>query len=434
MMTVENKRKSRSSMSPQSSTQPKRRPSVRSRADVTTPGTIPQCPTTSPVFSAQNPRPARWRKSHAEARPPVLDSPVLKSIYRSPSQEPEPVPRYGLRSRQQQQPQERQRQEGIELRFSFSHPADEEDPTPEVGLRRNVFREAQEARTSIEDPEVVNRSFSNLSVNQDAVTKVSPYRARSVTPTNGPRPRVPYESKAKATAVWAHQTSQQRRSRSPQSEPVATIRMPTIPELSKPKRGGYGFSYSDSNFYDSDEYPDTEVGSETNFTPEENSASTPDPTFPNPSFEEATVKNSSFGEDLVVVREVGSFHYARPQRRLPCTTATCEDTLRLKVAAKNLLKYKESQDVYGALVGRVERMVQNTLKDNGGDTSAAMLLCASKLLNFLQRMAVERLEHGEPATLVTHEIHWAKWLVEASHTGVMHLKGVGCECQPDWEE
>jgi hypothetical protein len=330
----------------------------------------------------------------------------LESIYRSPSQEPEPVPRYGLRSRQQQQPQERQRQEGIELRFSFSHPADEGDPAPKVGLRRNVFREAQEARASIEDPEVVNRSFSNLSVDQDAVTKASLYRARSVTPTNNPRPRVPYESKAKATAAWAHQTSQQRRSRSPQSEPVATIRMPTIPELSKPKRGGYGFSYSDSNFYDSDEYPDTE----------------------------ATVKNSSFGEDLVVVREVGSFHYARPQRRLPCTTATCEDTLRLKVAAKNLLKYKESQDVYGALVGRVERMVQNTLKDNGGDTSAAMLLCASKLLNFLQRMAVQRLEHGEPATLVTHEIHWAKWLVEASHTGVMHLKGVGCECQPDWEE
>lgn len=282
---------------------------------------------------------------------------------------------------------------------------------------------------------MVNRSFSNLSVDQDAITQASPYRAHSVTPTNGPRPRVPYEFKAKATAAWARQTSQQmHRSISPEAEPVAASRMPTIPELSKPKREGYGFSYSDSDFYDADEYPDTEVGSETNLTPEENSASTPDLAFLNTSFETA-VKNSSFGEDdVVVVREVGSFHYARPQRRLACTTATREDTLRLKVTAKALLKYNESQDIYGALVSRVERMVKNTLRENGGDTSAAMLLSASKLLNYLQRMAVERLEHGESAKIVTHEIHWAKWLVEASHTGVMHIKGVGCECQPDWQE
>jgi len=281
----------------------------------------------------------------------------------------------------------------------------------------------------------VNRSFSKLSFDQDAITQASPYRVRSVTPTNGPRPRVPYESKAKATAAWARQSSQQmRRSRSPEAAPVAVPRPPTIPVLSKPKREGYGFSYSDSDFYDSDEYPDTDVGSERNLTPEETSVSTPDPAFLNTSFD-PTVKNSSFGdEDVVVIREVGSFHYARPQRRLACTTATREDTLRLKVAAKALLKYNESQDIYGALVSRVERMVKTTLRENDGDSSAAMLLCASKLLNYLQRMAMERLEHGESAKIVIHEIHWAKWMVEASLAGVMHIKGEGCECQPDWEK
>jgi hypothetical protein len=359
-------------------------------------------------------------QQHAEARQPVLES-----IYNSSSTELEPIQHgYGLRSRQQQQ---ERGQEGVELRFSFSQAADGENIFPKGPLCRNVFREAQEGRNCEEVSEVVNRSFSNLSFEQGSPTVPNSPRSRSMTPTDLSRPLVPYATKAKATGAWARQTSAGSRLRSStpqvQTKPLAAYRMPTIPELSKPKREGYGFSYSESAFYDSKEYPDTECGSvsptKQGFITEDN-ANVPS-------------QDTSF-DDLVVVREVGSFHLARPQRRLPCTTATREDTIGLKTAAKNLLKFEESQDVYVSLVGRLERMVCTSLASNGGETSAAMMVCAAKLRNFLVKVAKERVETGDVQALVEHEIEWAKWLVEASHTGVMHLKGVGCQCTPDWEE
>lgn len=204
--------------------------------------------------------------------------------------------------------------------------------------------------------------------------------------------------------------------------------MPVIPELSKPKRQGYGFSFSESAFYDSDEYPDTECDWESPADHGDNSA---------PSRPHKPVEDMSFN-DLVVIRDVGSFHLARPQKRLSCTTATREDTIRLKVAAKNLLNYTESQDIYSGLVIRLERMVRTSLVRKLGDeataTLATMIYCAVKLKNFLAEVRMDRIGTGEATALVEHEIEWAKWLVEASHTGVMHLKGVGCTCRPDWEE
>lgn len=60
--------------------------------------------------------------------------------------------------------------------------------------------------------------------------------------------------------------------------------------------------------------------------------------------------------------------------------------------------------------------------------------CALKLCGFLLRTAAERVETGENQRVVEHEMEWAQWLLIASRTGVMHLKGPGCKCRPDWEE
>ena len=230
---------------------------------------------------------------------------------------------------------------------------------------------------------------------------------------------------------------------------VTTTHLPTAPvflELPKPKkqREGYGFSFSDSLFRDDDEYPDTdcegELGlegrsvdvkrkaevSRTNRTATGHRAATPghDSSY------------SSFS-DVVVVREIGSFHVAKPPRRLACTTATREDTIRLKQATKSLLKYNESSDIYAGLVGRLERMVRAALQGSAGDfatTALATNSCAVKLRDHLLKTAYGRIATGEEHIIVEHEVEWANWLVEASRTGVMHLKGPGCQCRSDWDE
>jgi hypothetical protein len=224
-------------------------------------------------------------------------------------------------------------------------------------------------------------------------------------------------TKAKPTEEWQYSTVA-----------VALPAPPSIPELSKPKKQqeGYGFSYSDSLFYDSDDYPDTECewDSATEEAPPSPSRITP--TFSTP--------GSSFS-DIVVVRDVGSYHLAKPQKRLACTTATREDTVRLQHAAKLLFKFDESPDIYAELVGRLERIVYAALRDSNAQTTVPIgTNCALKLCNFLQRTAAERIETGENQRVVEHEIEWAEWLVDASRTGVMHLKGAKCRCRPDWEE
>jgi hypothetical protein len=174
-------------------------------------------------------------------------------------------------------------------------------------------------------------------------------------------------------------------------------------------------------FYDSDEYPDTECDWDSDTARDPGSSDDMDP----PS-KVATLQDSSFS-DVVVVRDVGSFHVAKPQRRLPCTTATREDAVAIKYAARALLVYAESSDIYGGLIERLERMVQ---REGGAGAEA----CAIRLRDFLVRTQEERVETGESERVVEHEVEWAEWLVRASGSGVMHVKGVGCRCRPDWEE
>ena len=208
----------------------------------------------------------------------------------------------------------------------------------------------------------------------------------------------------------------------PNQEPKAPD--PSVFSHPTKKREGYGFSYSEPLWYDSDEYPDTEC----DWGPKDEEQIAP--------FQAFLDQDSSF-DDIVVMRDVGSFHVAKPQRILQCTKATREDTVRLKQRAKMLFKWDESGDVYSSLVGRLERMVYNDLERKINDRKTlipSVVQCATRLKDFLQRNKEERVETGESRRAVEHEIEWASWLVDASRTGVMHLKTKGCSCRPDWEE
>ncbi|KAH7386867.1 hypothetical protein DE146DRAFT_185017 [Phaeosphaeria sp. MPI-PUGE-AT-0046c] len=295
-------------------------------------------------------------------------------------------------------------QSRTELRFSFAQPTADEHSSSLKTTRRNVFAE-QSAKNKRPDSSL-NNTFSNLSF--DGTSAVEAPASLSRTP------------------VSVH------------SAP------PVLPELTKPTRNreGYGFSYTDTVFQDSFEYPDTECdwGSET----ERDSPNGHDSGFedtPATVTGSATLtaieSNTSF-DDVVVVRDVGSFYMARPQKVLSCTTATREDTIRVKHAAKRLLKYEESPTIYAELVRRLERMVHASLDSSKGGaymtTATSATACALKLQDFLLRSKSGRIETGEVGLLVEHEIEWATWLVEASRTGVMHLKVKGCKCRPDWED
>jgi hypothetical protein len=214
----------------------------------------------------------------------------------------------------------------------------------------------------------------------------------------------------------------------------------------KPDYGGL----DDSMEMDSDEYPDTEC--EWDAEPAEvvspphrkkkarvalsikeaRSKKTTRNTKPS-----AIIRQDTSFADAVVLRDVGSFHIAKPQKRLSCTTATREDTIRIKHMASQLLKYSESSTVCELLMARLERMVCAALKKpdrRGHNVAATATHCALKLRDHLVKGKEGRVETGELEQVADHEIEWAKWLVEASCTGVMHLKVPGCECRPDWEE
>jgi hypothetical protein len=209
------------------------------------------------------------------------------------------------------------------------------------------------------------------------------------------------------------------------SDPGQDPKVPDPSVFSRPgkKREGYGFSYSESLF-DSDEYPDTDSG----LDPEEEEQTSPLAALLDP--------NRSF-DDIVVMRDVGSFHLAKPQRKLPCTKATREDTIRLKARAKSLDKWDGSVDVSSALVRRLERMARSEVEKklkNRETSIPSMVQCASKLKDFLERNVEDRVATGESRRAVKHEIEWATWLVDASRAGVMHLRTKDCTCRPDWEE
>ncbi|CBY01142.1 predicted protein [Plenodomus lingam JN3] len=139
--------------------------------------------------------------------------------------------------------------------------------------------------------------------------------------------------------------------------------------------------------------------------------------------------------DMVVMREVGSFYVSKPQRALPCTVATREDTIRLKAQAKLLFdKYAESSDIQAALMRRLERMVlvAQEQSDHSNEEVQTLLSHALKIRDFLLRTQEERVETGELRRLVVHEAEWVKWLVEACRTGVMHMRTSDCNCRPEW--
>ncbi|KAI8940863.1 hypothetical protein NX059_002124 [Plenodomus lindquistii] len=232
------------------------------------------------------------------------------------------------------------------------------------------------------------------------------------------------------------------------------------------KREGYGFSYTDPSFqsFDStaDEDEDAEIvtpraqvaGSQQRPGGQHRSAfevslqkSPPQSqrTVNNPetgqqvnwSFSSTASTIADDDDDMVVMRDVGSFHIAKPQRALPCTVATREDTIRLKARAKVLLdKNAKSSDIQAGLLWRLERMVRAAREQNanfGGDVPT-LLSQAMKIQRFLLRTQQERIETGELRSIVEHESEWVKWVVEACRTQVMHMKTGDCTCPPSWED
>ncbi|KAF3042165.1 hypothetical protein E8E12_008007 [Didymella heteroderae] len=268
-----------------------------------------------------------------------------------------------------------------------------------IGIVRTGVELMENGKKPGKEDKVLNTSFSELLVTTERNNLTGPLK-HDYTDTPSDLSSEPnHEPKAPDPSVFSH--------------PINTK-----------KREGYGFSYSEPLWYDSDEYPDTEC----DWDPNAKEQTEP--------FEVLFDQDSSF-DDIVVMRDVGSFHIAKPQRTLQCTKATREDTVRLKQRAKMLFRWDESGDVYSSLVGRLERMVYNDLEKKISDQERlvpSIVQCASRLRDFLQRNKEERVDTGESRRAVEHEIEWATWLVEASRTGVMHLKTRGCTCRPDWEE
>jgi hypothetical protein len=316
------------------------------------------------------------------------------------------------------QVERRTKRHNVSLRFSFStEPRDVQGPLKK-GRRRGRSTNLENTRRSVasvlpppidsptkpitpsKEDKVLNRSFSELLVTTAQNNLTGPLRHEYTETPSDLSSECNHDSKAPDPSVFTQPTK---------------------------KREGYGFSYSEPLWYDSDEYPDTECDWDPD---DENNTVKPTQGI-------AIIDQDSSFDDIVVMRDIGSFHIAKPQRALPCTQATREDTVRLKQRAKILFKWDESGDVYAGLVGRLERMVYNDLQKtiNGSETSMpSVVQCASRLRDFLQRVAEERIETGESRRAVEHEVEWASWLVEASRTGVMHLKTKGCSCRPDWEE
>jgi hypothetical protein len=352
------------------------------------------------------------------------DKSPLQSIYA-----PLPAPRQSIKlGYQNQQPDD------AEIRFSFSSSAG-------FDHQHVKYTSLPPARAQIPQADI-NRSFEGLSF--DNASKATAALVQTKCKRTSRTPTLPHKPQRTGYGFSYADSrfySDVQHSPTPQPNSPAVGRMPgmaSIPELTKPKKAGYGFSYSDDMFYDSEEYPDTECEWDAEPAPVKQPEHKQKRARVASSNKAPTVirQDTSFA-DTVVVRDVGSFHVARPQKRLSCTTATREDTIRVKHAANLLLKYEESVEVCERLMARLERMVYAALKKpdrRGHNFAATATHCALKLRDFLVNNKQERMDTGELQHAVDHEIEWAKWLVEASCTGVMHLKVPGCNCRPDWEE
>lgn len=295
---------------------------------------------------------------------------------------------------------------------------------------------------------------------------------RPFTPKSGERLNGPCTPSAGHIPLKDSESSQ-RTVRIFRQTPDITVRSSPPPQfgpiLSLPvkKREGYGFSYSESFFQDSDECPDSDEWDpeEAEYQPAKPAstlaasahqrslkassgmkmASPPrrsfadgQPTFSQLSFSStASTVGGDSSDDVVVMRDIGSFHVATPQRALTCTAATREDTMRVKAQGKRLLeKYAESAGVQERLLGRLERMVL-VAQDRASLHKTKLPSISSlalKIQSFLLQTRRERVETGELSSVVDHEVEWAKWLVHASQRGVMHLRTKGCNCGPTWED
>ncbi|KAH6843527.1 hypothetical protein B0T12DRAFT_360518, partial [Alternaria alternata] len=364
-------------------------------------------------------RPPRWRgpvrtisfmvRSKQRAASVVLPESNMnpaRDVQRSPSHQPS-------------------QSQNIQLRFSFSQ----------------SFIDDVERQLHSENEARFNQSFSGLSMTPRPTQSFS-----SSSPSS--------HSTEKASPVQ-HVSSQK-------SIYEEEVKAPVLTKPGQKKKEGYGFSYSETFMYDSDDYPDTECewdpdaeeqeqGQET----EPNTPTTPtsfgntsyllnwdrgeEPTqqpTPRQSFSSSTTNAPSF-DDLVVLRDVDSFHLARPQRHLSCTHASREDTIQLKTRAQALLsRYTESASIQLSLLTRLERMLY--LEQKKPDTTEdsvtrALLPCAERLERWLVGSREERVATGEWKGVVEHEIEWVGWMVEAGRRGVLHVRRRGCRCRPEWE-
>lgn len=126
------------------------------------------------------------------------------------------------------------------------------------------------------------------------------------------------------------------------------------------------------------------------------------------------------------------------------------DTIRVRRAAKSLLRFAESGKIFHSLSNRLERMVRTEVdaytaatqpffKKRKTEIGAAepeipsVHACALKLQAVLVKCEDDRVRTGECKDFVKHELQWADWFVEASCMGVFHLKVSGCRCRPEWE-
>ncbi|KAF1850901.1 uncharacterized protein K460DRAFT_328250 [Cucurbitaria berberidis CBS 394.84] len=365
-------------------------PSKRRRGDNATPTRTQSPPIAQSTFRPIA-RPARWRGPQKRER-----SNLPSQSYNTEA--PEQSKQYARPIRNEQATDSGQppKPSDVALRFSFTMAADQ---------RSNDHHRHQPP----------NESFSKLAVTSNTTKYASGHRPQAETMTR-----------------------------------QSVSASPFIPDLSKPKtkREGYGFSYSETFWCDSDEYPDTEC--DTEYEWESEVPKTQPSTGPSKSIKQehewdaakqtiqasfggSTVVDCSF-DDAVVLRDIGSFHLARPQQILPCTKATREDTIRLKYHAKTLLnKYQESSNIQDQLLTRLERMVDKRQK-SASNEAHSVTHCALRLQDFLLKIKEERVETGEHRRFIEHEIEWVNWLVEASRTGVMHLRTRVCRCRPDWEE
>lgn len=185
-----------------------------------------------------------------------------------------------------------------------------------------------------------------------------------------------------------------------------------MPSISRPKREGYGFHYSEFSTTSQSTFDEGPSAGETIINP-----------------------NTSF-QDIVVMRN--NTNFLQPST-LSCTAAKFEDTVRIKYAASKLLKFTESEKIYENLSNRLERMLHMELdkmdgKLKQGQRYPSVHACAIKLRDHIIKFQKERVEVGECERLVEHELKWAEWFVEASRVGVLHLKVMGCRCRPEWEQ